>query len=447
MSANQRRAARPSADRPGTGVGENRGPPPKKAPGGTGRLLLVVHLNNMLHNLAMMMNQTALPFLTKSLGVGNRIFGAFTTTTAIAQLIGSPLFGRFGDVYGGRLSLTVSFLAMTTVSLMLAACGSIPVLFLTRLPLLFIHIVPSFQMVVSDVTDDESRAGALGLLGLSMISGIVLGALSGGMVTEKYSPSTSFLVAALLSVLSTVAVWFSIPTQTKQKKKDDKPKPSKWIFAYYNCGISRNVPNFCSLAFFLFPEGGVFDVKELQRLLRVPGVAKLLGTKFLLLMSCMIIQSILPVILTDIFQMGAQDTGIFFMASGIMGAVFQVAVVGPLSTRFKDKSLILLASFLIAVAGLLMAGATTVRHMYFGFAPHVFGNVMFDVVINSALSKAVPQEDTGAVMGFTGTVYHLSMVMSPLLSAIMLENLGFSSLGLTSSAINGLILLSGSMLL
>ncbi|CAH1247557.1 SLC22A18 [Branchiostoma lanceolatum] len=415
MSVNQRRTGKPSADGAGAVVGVKSDPPPRKAPSGTGRLLFVVHLNNMLHNVANMMNQTALPFLTKSLGVGNRLFGAFTTTAAVVQLIGSPLFGRFGDVYGGRLSLSVSFLAMTSVCVMLATCASIPVLFLTRLPLLFIHVVPSFQMVVSDVTDDESRAGALGLLGLSLITGIVLGALFGGIVTEKYSPSTAFLAAAVLSLLSTVLVWFTIPTQTKQtKKKDDKSKPKR----------------------------GVFDVNELKRLLRIPGVAKLLGTKFFLQMSVMIIQSILPVILTDIFELGAQDTGIFFMTAGIVGAIFQVAVVGPLSKRLKDKTLVMLASVLMTVAGLLMARATTVSHMYVAFAPHVFGNVMFDVVINSALSKAVPQEDTGAIMGFTGTVYHLSMVISPLLSALLLENAGFPSLGLTSSGINVLLLLS-----
>ncbi|XP_035659326.1 solute carrier family 22 member 18-like [Branchiostoma floridae] len=268
-------------------------------------------------------------------------------------------------------------------------------------------------MVVSDVTDDESRAAALGLLGLSLITGIVLGSLFGGMVTEKYSPSTSFLVAAMLSVLSMVVVWFTIPAQTKQKKKDDKPKPKQ----------------------------GVFDVNELRRLLSVPNVARLLGTKFFLLMSVMVIQGILPVILTDIFELGAQDTGIFFMTAGIIGAFFQVVAVGPLSKRFTDKSLIILSSLLIAVSGILMAKATTISHMYIGFAPHVFGNVMFDVVINSALSKAVPQEDTGAIMGFTGTVYHLSMVLSPLLSALLLENVGFPSLGFTSSAINALLLL------
>eukprot|EP00058_Branchiostoma_floridae_P017655 XP_002603144.1 hypothetical protein BRAFLDRAFT_63222 [Branchiostoma floridae] len=442
MSANQRRTAKASADGPGSGVGGKRDPPPKKSPDGTGRLLLVVHLNNMLHNMAMLMNQTAVPFLMKSLGVGNRLFGAFTTTTAIIQLIGSPLFGRFGDLYGGRLSLTVSFLAFTSVCLMLAFCDSILVLFLTRLPLLFIHIVPSFQMVVSDVTDDESRAAALGLLGLSLITGIVLGSLFGGMVTEKYSPSTSFLVAAMLSVLSMVVVWFTIPAQTKQKKKDDKPKPKQGVFDMNELKRLLSAPKVARLLGTRTSQQGVFDVNELRRLLSVPNVARLLGTKFFLLMSVMVIQGILPVILTDIFELGAQDTGIFFMTAGIIGAFFQVVAVGPLSKRFTDKSLIILSSLLIAVSGILMAKATTISHMYIGFAPHVFGNVMFDVVINSALSKAVPQEDTGAIMGFTGTVYHLSMVLSPLLSALLLENVGFPSLGFTSSAINALLLLS-----
>ena len=67
------------------------------------------------------------------------VFGYLQTTFAIVQLCGAPIFGRFGDLYGGRAAMTLAFASSTLSYLLLAMTHSIPMLFISRLPSLLMH--------------------------------------------------------------------------------------------------------------------------------------------------------------------------------------------------------------------------------------------------------------------------------------------------------------------
>ena len=66
-------------------------------------------------------------------------FGYLQTTFAVVQLAGGPLFGRFGDLYGGRAALTLAFMSSALSYGLLGLSWNIPFLFLSRLPSVFMH--------------------------------------------------------------------------------------------------------------------------------------------------------------------------------------------------------------------------------------------------------------------------------------------------------------------
>ena len=80
-----------------------------------------------------------LQYLTKKLGVNTVQFGYLQTTFAIVQLAGGPLFGRFGDLYGGRAALTLAFASSALTYGLLGMAWNIPFLFLSRMPSVFMH--------------------------------------------------------------------------------------------------------------------------------------------------------------------------------------------------------------------------------------------------------------------------------------------------------------------
>lgn len=71
-------------------------------------------------------------FLSKKLGANPVVFGYLETTFSIAMLLGGPLFGRFGDLFGARSALVVAFSSSFLTYAVLAVANSINALFLSR---------------------------------------------------------------------------------------------------------------------------------------------------------------------------------------------------------------------------------------------------------------------------------------------------------------------------
>lgn len=80
-----------------------------------------------------------LQYLSKKLGADPIVFGYLQTTFAVVQLCGGPLFGRFGDIFGSRAALSLAFFAAAISYGILGMSTSVTMLFLSRLPSVFMH--------------------------------------------------------------------------------------------------------------------------------------------------------------------------------------------------------------------------------------------------------------------------------------------------------------------
>ena len=67
------------------------------------------------------------------------IFGYLQTTFAVVQLCGGPLYGRFGDIYGGRAAMTLAFMSAALSYTLLGLADNVFLLFVSRLPSVFMH--------------------------------------------------------------------------------------------------------------------------------------------------------------------------------------------------------------------------------------------------------------------------------------------------------------------
>lgn len=57
----------------------------------------------------------------------------------MVQLAGGPLFGRFGDIFGGQAAMTLAFMAAALSYGLLGLSYTLPILFISRLPSVFMH--------------------------------------------------------------------------------------------------------------------------------------------------------------------------------------------------------------------------------------------------------------------------------------------------------------------
>ncbi|XP_066268865.1 solute carrier family 22 member 18-like isoform X1 [Branchiostoma lanceolatum] len=389
--------------------------PKTKSSEETRKVLVSLHANVAIHSACVFMQGIAFTYLSKRLGVSPTVWGYLNTCAALCHLVGSPIYGRFGDLYGGRKALALSFLSMFATCILLAVADSVPMLFISRLPLVFMQVMPGAHMVVADATDDASRSDAMGKVGMFFGIGLLIGPVLGGWLSEHYSEHLTCVVAAVLSLLQVVLVMLFVPAQMKPVSQDEHRTKS--------AGSS------------------VFDMKEIARLCSIPQVKQLLIIRCLSLLPSMLLQSTFPIIMASTFDMGPQDSGIFMAYIGLVSMLTMGVGVGIITKRFTDLTILRCSTMSFIVSNVFMIGASKIWHMYVTVTPADVGGATMGVIMNSALTKVVPAEDTGAVMGLSGAMQHLVHTVAPSIGGWLLENYGFPSIGILAAALNTALVL------
>ncbi|KAM3920243.1 solute carrier family 22 member 18 [Leptodactylus fuscus] len=373
------------------------------------QVIRVTYLLAAIDISCLFMQFSVTPYLAKSLGLDTVGFGYLQTFFGILQLVGGPVFGRFSDQYGPRAALTLSFLAASIFYLVLTFTTSIPLLFLSRLPSIFMHGLPGAQMVVTDLTSAQERAGALGKLGLSFGIGIIVGSSLGGFLATRFGLYTPTLVALAASLASCVIVMIYIPAQTKVKEEGRAPEQSK---------------------------PSVFNFGELARLLRFPGVLAIFIIKVLTGFPIGVVMLMFPIISVDFFGLNAATAGYVLSYFGILQLVVQGFMVGRLTKRFSDDTLLLICVVVSMVVGLGLTVMTNVFHFCLIALPMVFTLCVSGVITDSILTKAVPPSDTGAMLGICASIQPLTRTIGPTIGGYLYKHYGVPSFGLFNVIVN-----------
>ncbi|XP_009869224.1 PREDICTED: solute carrier family 22 member 18-like [Apaloderma vittatum] len=150
------------------------------------QVILVAYLIATLDLTFLFMQFGVMPYLAKSLGLDSVGFGYLQTTFGVLQLVGGPIFGRFADQFGTRAALILSCACASAFFLLMSISTSTPLLFLSRLPAVFMHGLPGAQKVITDMTTPSQRADALGKMGLCFGIGIIVGSALGGVLSTKF---------------------------------------------------------------------------------------------------------------------------------------------------------------------------------------------------------------------------------------------------------------------
>lgn len=130
-------------------------------------ILIIVNITSFIASFSYWIQSGVLPYLTRKLGVTPELYGLLESTFALYQLLGSPIFGRCGDVFGNRIIMIVSEIASAVNYATLAFSSTIWMLFLARVPAFFMHNLQGSYMIITDVTTSKERADMLGKLGVS----------------------------------------------------------------------------------------------------------------------------------------------------------------------------------------------------------------------------------------------------------------------------------------
>ncbi|EGW08465.1 Solute carrier family 22 member 18 [Cricetulus griseus] len=263
-------------------------------------IIILTYVLAALELTCLFMQFSILPYLSRTLGLDSVVFGYVQTTFGVLQLLGGPVFGRFADQYGARAALSLSFVAASTLYLLLVASCSpalpgVFLLFASRIPAALMHTLPAAQMVITDLTAPAERPAALGRLGLCFGIGVIFGSLLGGTLNTTYGIQCPAIVALVVTLLGAVLSFTCVPVTTKEAG----------VQSAHQGGTKASV----------------FDLKAITRLLLLPNVLPVFLVKVISGFPSGVFMVMFSIISMDFFQLEAAQPGYLISFFGVLQMV------------------------------------------------------------------------------------------------------------------------------
>ena len=309
-------------------------------------------------------------------------YGVLVVVYGLMQFFCAPLLGALSDRFGRRPVILASIFGLGLHYLLLAVAPSLAFMLLARV----IGGVTGASFSVasayaSDISSAEGRAKSFGLIGAAFGLGFIFGPMLGGLLgsIDLHLP---FYLAAGLSLLNGLYGLIVVP--------ESLPRDRRAAFA-----LRRANPFSALLA--------LSRHREIGRLVLV----------FALVVLAQLILQTTWVLFTHFrFGWGPRENGFALFCVGVVAAVVQGALLGPLLRRFGEVRL--------ALTG-LSVGA--IAYLLYGLAPQ--GWIMYAIIVGNFLSfaagpalqgivsNAVGPREQGVTMGALNSIQSIMFVVAP----------------------------------
>lgn len=363
------------------------------------RPLLVIFLTIFVNLVGFGIIIPLLPFYAETFGASPLTIGLLFAVFSACQLIASPALGDLSDRYGRRPVLIFSLLGTVVSFVMMAMAHSVAMLFAARIvDGLSGGNISTARAYVADVTEPKDRARAYGLIGAAFGMGFIMGpALSG--VLAAYSYTAPIWAAAGITMVATLMAWFWLPETVHRA----------------SAGTGR-------------------PLRTLMEMLQRPGLRRMLWIDFVYWFAFAIFQTTFALFVARRFGFNVSQTGYFFAAFGILGAVVQGGMIRPVVHRLGDKPTFMLGLVCAAVG---LVGATlahTVLWFTVALLPLALGIGFGHPTVSALVSRAGRGDEQGRVQGAAGAMESLGRALGPVWGNAALSRYGESMPYLSASA-------------
>ena len=316
-------------------------------------------------------------------------FGVVAFSFGIANFFGSPILGGLSDRFGRRPVLLVGFCGLALSFFVTAVATALWMLIAVRL---FSGAMQSNAAVanayVADISTPEQRAKRFGLLGAMFGLGFILGPALGG-VLGSINLQLPFFVAGVLALCNWLYGYFVLP----ESLPVDRRRPFEW----------RRANPVSSLA-------GLAQLRGVGSLVAVIGLSGL--AQFTLHMTW--------VLYTDLkFGWGPRETGWSLFAVGMMSALVQGVLMGPLLRRFSPRHLAVMGLVSSTLSFAAWGWASEGWMMYAVIVANLFGFAAA-AAIQSIVSNAADPSSQGQTMGAVAGLNSLMAVIAPVVGPALL---------------------------
>jgi len=330
-----------------------------------------------------------LPFYAQTFGASPLAIGLLFASFSLSQLVASPLLGDLSDRWGRRPVLIFSLLGTVLSFAMLAVAHSLFMLFAARIvDGLSGGNITTARAYIADITTEENRAKAFGLLGAAFGLGFIVGPALGAALSH-ISYTAPIWAAAFITVVAAALAFFWLPETVHRAQAGGRSPWSAIVDSW-------NLPHLRALFTIDFVYWAAFAVYQ---------------TTFALFGARR-------------FGFDAAHTGYLLSAFGFLGVVVQGGMVGPVVKLLGERRT--LAAGLVSAA--IGWGGSAMTHSLPVFVamlvPGAIGIGLCNATLSSLISKSASPREQGRVQGAAGALESLGRTLGPVWGNGTLQRFG-----------------------
>ncbi|MDF9761760.1 MFS transporter [Peribacillus simplex] len=331
-----------------------------------------------------------LPAYLASINQGGTAAGLMIAIFAGAQLIFSPIAGKWTDQFGRRKMIIYGLVGLTLSMFIFYAVNSIWLLYASRIigGIGAALLIPAIFAYVADITTFDQRAKGNSLVSAAMSLGIVVGPGIGGFLAD-FGLKFPFLISALVSLSAVVFSIFVL--KESETAQVTQPMDAKSETMVRKIALSVKMPYFIPLIITLVMSFGL-----------------------------MAYESVIGLYLDNQFNSSPKDIAVMVTATGIVSVIVQLFVVDRIVRRFGEVN-VLNIFISVAAIGFLLSLFASSYLIFFLISLIIFlSTSILRPVLNTLISKMAGNEQ-GFAMGMNNAYMSIGNVLGPTLAGMMYD--------------------------
>ena len=406
--------------------------------------LLPILLVNFIGTLGFSIVLPFLIFLVMKFGGDAVVYSLLAATYPAFQLLGSPILGKWSDVYGRKKVLLLSNAGtalgwiLFLIALVIPYEGTLNVNFvyfgtvMISVPLLFIFLARAIDGItggnisvanayLSDVSSDQNRSNNFGKMAISSNLGFILGpALAGILGGTIYGALLPVSTALILSIVTIGVIGFLL--------KESKPKSNQILISQEGT-IRKVFSQECKNC--IPPAIGV--ALKFTDVFKLKHVSFLLILYFLIFLGFNVYYSSFPTHAANALHWSVTQLGIFYaILSGVM-VFIQGPVLKKALKKFSEEKLVFIGSVILG-ANFVSFYSNNIIFICTAVVLFAVGNGLMWPSFMSILSKRAGTVHQGAVQGIAGSFGGIASIIGLIAGGVLYNLIGGATF-LVSAAI------------
>jgi multidrug resistance protein len=370
--------------------------------------------------MGLMLVAPLMPFYALDLKAPDWLVGPLIASFAVAQLISSPISGKFSDRYGRRPAMLIGLGASAFAYAIFGVATSLWMLFASRIVQgLGGGTTGVAQAYVADTMAPAERAKALGWLSAATSAGVVIGPFIGSAATN-FGREAPGLVAAVLVLINVVFAWVWLP--------ESRAPHAKTASGRFDAPQGRGVR------------------QSLVGIVRQPTTPphRVIWIYVVGMLALNIVIGVLALYLKHTFGVSARTIGYFFPIFGVVGVLMRATLVGWFNGRYGEirtmqigtiALLLGLALMPLPAAILSPMQALPVFILFLILVP--MGTALLFPASTSLVSQRTDRHELGLVMGAQQTFRGIVSIVGPVAATTTFAALGHGVPFLLAASIVG----------